>query len=135
MKCRKCFLFALILIVLFSGCIESKTNAGNKTLNLTQKEKKEAEPEVKEFSITAKQWSFEPSTIEVKKGDKVRLLIKSIDVEHGFALPEFNVNENLSPGKEIKVEFTANKTGTFTFYCNVYCGSGHKDMKGTLVVK
>ena len=32
------------------------------------------------------------------------------------------------------VEFTADKAGTFNFYCNNYCGQGHPDMSGVLVV-
>ncbi|KKP61604.1 MAG: cytochrome c oxidase subunit II [Candidatus Roizmanbacteria bacterium GW2011_GWC2_34_23] len=90
---------------------------------------------VKEFSIIAKKWQFDPSTINVKQGDKVRLKIKSIDVAHGFSLLDFNVNENLEPGKEITVEFVADKKGEFTFFCSVFCGVGHIGMKGKLVVE
>src|SRR3989344_6033724 len=64
---------------------------------------------VKDFSMIAKKWQFDPSTINVKQGDKVRLKIKSIDVAHGFSLLDFNINENLEPGKEIIVEFIADK--------------------------
>jgi len=89
---------------------------------------------VKEFTMTAKQWSFEPSEIRVSKGDIVKLKIKSVDVEHGFKLPDFGVDANLQPGQEVTVEFTADKAGTFTFSCNVFCGSGHSEMEGTLIV-
>ncbi|MBI2656817.1 cupredoxin domain-containing protein [Candidatus Woesearchaeota archaeon] len=90
---------------------------------------------VKEFKITAKQFQFEPSTIEVNKGDKVRLVITSIDVPHGFAIPEYGINQRLDPGKPATIEFTADKEGTFTTFCSVFCGSGHINMKGKLVVK
>lgn len=90
---------------------------------------------VRSFSMTAKQWSFEPSTITVNKGDKVKLTIKSVDVNHGFAISEFGVNRTLAAGKTEVIEFTADKTGTFSFFCSVMCGSGHKSMKGTLIVK
>ncbi|MBI2172610.1 MAG: cupredoxin domain-containing protein [Candidatus Aenigmarchaeota archaeon] len=89
----------------------------------------------KQFDITARQFEFEPSTIEVDQGDVVILKIKSVDVDHGFALPDFGVSQYLEPGKEAVVQFTADKKGTFTFFCNVLCGSGHESMKGTLVVK
>lgn len=91
--------------------------------------------EVKEFTMTAKKWDFSPSTITVNKGDTVKLYIKSIDVTHGFGLPDFGVNENLPPGERVNVEFVADKTGTFTFECTVYCGSGHSGMKGQLIVQ
>lgn len=90
---------------------------------------------VKSFNMTAKQWSFEPSTITVNKGDKVKLTIQNIDVTHGFGLTEFGINRELTPGKTEMIEFTADKAGTFSFFCSKMCGSGHKSMKGTLIVK
>ena len=90
---------------------------------------------VKEFSMIAKKWQFDPSTINVKQGDKVRLKIKSIDVTHGFSLLDFNVNENLAPEKEVVVEFIADKKGEFSFFCSVFCGEGHSGMKGKLIVE
>ena len=90
---------------------------------------------VKEFTMTARQWSFDPGTITVNKGDRVKLTITSVDVDHGFALSDFKINEMLEPGKPVTVEFVADKTGTFTFYCSVPCGSGHRDMAGKLIVK
>lgn len=89
---------------------------------------------VKEFSINARQWEFSPSSISVKKGDRVKLTITSFDVPHGFALPEYNIDELLAPGVTKTVEFTADKAGSFGFFCNVFCGSGHTNMKGMLIV-
>ena len=90
---------------------------------------------VKSFSMTAQKWSFSPSTITVNKGDTVKIAIKSTDVAHGFFLSEFGVSETLTPGKTTNVSFVADKSGTFSFTCSVYCGSGHSDMVGTLIVK
>lgn len=91
--------------------------------------------DVKEFKMTAKQFAFTPDTIEVNKGDKVRLVITSMDVPHGFSIPEYGINERLNPGKPATIEFTADKEGTFTTFCSVFCGSGHSNMKGKIVVK
>lgn len=90
---------------------------------------------VKEFTITAKQFAFEPATIEVNEGDFVRLKIKSMDVPHGFGIQEFNVNEqNIKPGEDRTVEFVASKAGTYPFVCMTVCGAGHTEMRGTLIV-
>ena len=89
----------------------------------------------KQFDITAMKWKFEPSTIEVNQGDVVILKVKSVDVDHGFALSNFGVSESLEAGKEVSIQFTADKKGNFTFFCDVFCGTGHADMKGMLVVK
>lgn len=94
-----------------------------------------AESSIKEIEVTAKKWEFTPNPIEVSKGDRVRLKITSIDVAHGFALPDFGVSQRLEPGKTEIVEFTADKEGSFSFFCNVFCGSGHSTMRGTLIVK
>lgn len=90
---------------------------------------------LKEFQMTARQWEFEPSTITVNRGDRVRLKITSEDVAHGLAIPQFKVNSRLEPGQETVVEFTADQNGTFTFFCSIFCGAGHSGMRGTLVVK
>jgi len=90
--------------------------------------------ETKEFDITAKQWTFSPNPITVNQGDKVILNIHSIDVSHGFVLSAFGISERLSPGNTVKVEFTADKKGSFSFFCNVVCGTGHSGMNGILIV-
>lgn len=86
------------------------------------------------FNIEAKQFEFSPSTIRVSFGDKVILNVKSTDVEHGFYLPDYNINEDLLPGQQATIKFTADKKGTFKFKCNVPCGAGHQEMTGTLIV-
>lgn len=90
--------------------------------------------DIKEFDMTAKKWDFEPSEINVNLGDEIILHIKSIDVSHGISIPDFNINENLEPGQNIDIRFTANKVGEFRFYCNVFCGSGHGHMEGAIIV-
>lgn len=90
---------------------------------------------VREIAMTAKQWEFIPSNIIVNKGDKVRLIITNTDVAHGFSLSQFNVSQRLEAGKTTTIEFTADTSGTFTYFCSVFCGLGHSDMKGTITVK
>lgn len=92
-------------------------------------------PGVQRFEVTAKQWAFEPSTIRVKQGEHVVLRVTSTDVEHGFTLDAYGIEETLEPFKPVTIEFIASKKGTFTFFCHVYCGSGHGNMKGTLIVE
>jgi len=92
------------------------------------------EPVVKEFNIIAKRWDFTPGTITVQKGDNVKLSIESIDVRHGIAIPAFNINQQLNPGETTIIEFTADKEGSFRFFCSVLCGAGHSGMDGTLIV-
>ena len=92
------------------------------------------EPTVKAFSIIARQWEFEPSTITVNKGDTVQLTLTSVDVSHGYSISAFGVNEILKPGATVETSFVADKVGTFTSTCSVSCGEGHLAMTGTIVV-
>ena len=99
---------------------------------------KQAETPKAEDSVTinveAFQFGFSPNPIKVKKGQKVTLNIKSMDVTHGFALPDYGINEQISPDKTTTVTFKADKAGEFGFYCSVFCGSGHARMNGKLIV-
>jgi len=92
-------------------------------------------PPVKEFSVTAKRWDFDPGVITVNEGDMVKMSVRSIDVSHGIAISQFGVSERLSPGETVDIEFTADKAGTYSFFCTVPCGSGHGSMRGTLIVE
>ncbi len=89
----------------------------------------------KEFIITAKQWSFSPAVIKVKRGDKVVLKLKTVDVAHSYSIPEFRINAEIKPGETTTVEFTADKVGSFVSACKIYCGVGHVGMTGTLIVE
>ena len=89
---------------------------------------------IKKFTMTARKWKFEPNEIIVNEGDKVRLTVTSIDIAHGIVIPDYGINEYLSPGQTVNIEFTADKKGTFPFACNVSCGVGHSGMGGKLVV-
>jgi len=95
----------------------------------------EPQSAVKEFTMTATKWDFTPSTITVNEGDTVKITITSTDVAHGFQLRDFNINERLDPNQPVTIEFVADKAGTFSFKCNVPCGSGHSTMDGTLIVE
>lgn len=87
------------------------------------------------IKVTAKSWSFDPAEIRVKAGEKIRLEVASVDVTHGLAIPAFDINKPLEPGKTVIVEFTADKKGEFSFFCSVFCGRGHQGMTGKLIVE
>lgn len=86
------------------------------------------------FDIIAAKYSFTPARIEVKKGDTVEITLTSTDVEHGLRIPAFNIDEQIAPGATKTFSFVADQAGEFPFTCSVYCGSGHGDMDGLLVV-
>ncbi len=90
---------------------------------------------VKEFTITGKNFSFDPSSITVKKGDTVKITFKNASGMHDFRIDEFRVaTKIITGGKEETVEFTADKSGMFEYYCSV---GKHRQMgmKGMLMVE
>jgi cytochrome c oxidase subunit 2 len=52
----------------------------------------------------------------------------------GFSLPDFQTRADIVPGKVTRLRFTPDKAGSFTFLCDIFCGSGHETMNGTLNV-
>lgn len=120
------------MLIFIIGCSQSGKEIQSPENEVTETE---VTGEVKEFTMTAKQWEFIPNTITANKGDKVKITIKSVDVSHGFNLPDFGINERLDPGKEVHIEFVADKKGTFDFQCDIPCGRGHSGMRGKLIIE
>lgn len=86
--------------------------------------------------VVAKRFSFEPSTIEVSEGDRVRLVVTSADGVHGIGIRKFKVNKLIPRGgKPVTIDFVASAPGTFEILCSEECGDGHDVMTGSLVVK
>ncbi len=89
----------------------------------------------KVFNIQTSQFKFTPSTITVNQNDHVRLIVTSKDVPHGIYIKAYKINVPFKKGEKKVINFVANKKGTFPILCSVYCGSGHHDMTGKLIVK
>ena len=94
-----------------------------------------ASPTVREFNIKAYQFSYDPSTITVNKGDRVILHVQAIDVSHGLYIDGYDQNVDVHPGEEGTIDFVADKVGKFRFRCSETCGPLHPFMIGELVVQ
>lgn len=64
----------------------------------------------------------------------VKLLLRSKDVLHNFAVPQFRVKMDLVPGMVTFVWLTPTRTGTFDLLCMELCGIAHYAMRGSVVV-
>lgn len=93
------------------------------------------EPQERVISVLMKRYEFVPSVIKVRKGDTVTLTVTSEEVAHGFFLPTFGVNLKTAPGESATTTFIADKEGSYSFRCNVYCGEGHASMEGLFIVE
>lgn len=90
---------------------------------------------IKTFTVEGGDFFFKPNTIKVKKGDTVKIIFQSSAGQHDFVIDEFKVRTKLiRSGESETVEFVADKTGSFEYYCSV---AQHRKlgMKGTLIVE
>lgn len=85
--------------------------------------------------MRARRFVFTPDHLVLKPGETVMLAITAEDVIMGFSAPDFNVRADLPPGQTVQVRLTApQKRGHYGFLCDIFCGSGHETMGGTIDV-
>ncbi len=65
---------------------------------------------------------------------QVDLRIDSLDVIHGFSVPEMRLKQDAIPGMTIHVHFTPKVPGTYAILCTQVCGLGHYRMNANLRV-
>ena len=145
---KKILLILVIFIFLFGAC--SKKDADTiKAKKIIEYNKKKFDNfplsgkivnGVREINVKALQFRWDPDTIVVRKGDKVRFFIESVDVPHGFELEGITI-PGWDPDKAIKkdnktiLEITADEAGYWDMVCTVYCGPGHAGMRSKYIVK
>lgn len=106
-----------------------------KAIDDTVKGEEKAVATVKEFTVDGSNFKFSPNTINVKKGDTVKITLKNIGGFHDFRIDAFKVaTKQIKEGTTETVTFVADKAGSFEYYCSV---GKHKSMGmvGTLTVQ
>src|SRR6188474_3617558 len=86
----------------------------------------ESDPSAKDDSVT--------SSLVIPVNRPVELKLRSKDVIHSFWVPPLRFKQDLVPGMEIKVHFTANKVGKYELACAELCGQLHFKMKSYMLV-
>ena len=84
--------------------------------------------------LVCRKFAFEPERITVRRGMPVVLQLRSSDVLMGIKIAELGVRADMLPDRTTELRFTPEKAGTFTFFCDVFCGDDHELMQGDLVV-
>ena len=92
-----------------------------------------------EIRMTAVRSNYTPDRVDLKAGDNVTWRITNIDTSfdatHGFSVPAYNINLSLEPGETATVQFVADQSGTFPFYCTEFCSALHLEMAGYMLVE
>ncbi len=96
-----------------------------------------------EVKVTAQKWlwnfSYEngaksTGTLHIPADRPVKLIMSSNDVIHSFFVPDYRIKQDVVPGRYTKVWFRVPEAGESIIFCTEYCGTGHSDMTGNVVV-
>jgi cytochrome c oxidase subunit II len=88
----------------------------------------------REIELVAQRFRFTPKEIRLEPNERIVLLIRALDFEHGFSVPDLRLRADLAPGRLVRVELQAPKAGTLDFLCDNFCGDDHEDMHGRFIV-
>lgn len=73
--------------------------------------------------------------LHVPEGRAIDLRMTSADVIHSFWVPRIGGKRDVIPGRETRIWFTADSSGTYLGQCAEFCGIAHALMKMRLVVE
>lgn len=74
------------------------------------------------------------SELVLPVGREVDLRLRSLDVIHGFSVPEMRIKQNAIPGQTFHIHFTPTQEGRYAVLCTQVCGLGHYRMQSTVRV-
>ena len=131
-------LIAIVVVLIFVYRVRISTKIQPPTF-VPSGEIKTQDSNVYGFIIEGKEYSFNPSRIEIEGGKRVRLVFQNRGtVPHNLevecpGLPEYKTR-TINPGQEDYVEFNVPSSGVCEFYCDL---PGHKDkgMKGEIIIR
>lgn len=139
---NKIFLVIIIILVLivggylfFSGRYKVPTETPATNVE-TKEEQKEIQAQVKEIEVLGDEFSFNPSSIDLQAGEKVKIIFKNVGkAPHNLVIEGMGIStKTIGPGKSDSIEFTVSNSGTYIFFCSI---PGHRKagMEGRLIVE
>ncbi len=91
--------------------------------------------DVTHIKVEMKKYELIPNTIRLRQGSNVVLDVNTLDVQHGFYVPDLNIKEPIQPGKPAAISIPTDRRGDFKIVCGIICGPMHDDMTGNIVVE
>jgi len=110
---------ALVLLGALGACASSAPSA----------------PPAQLVRVQARRFEYEPARLVLQLGQPVVLELVSLDCHHGFSAPGLGLRADIVPGAPARLRFVPAQAGTFPFHCDVFCGEGHEDMSGEIVIE
>jgi cytochrome c oxidase subunit 2 len=93
-----------------------------------------SESDEQQVSMLAMKFDYWPDAVTVKKGKPVVLELSALDRIHGFAVPGLGLRTDITPGPPTILRFIPEKAGVYSLHCDNFCGDGHEEMAGRIVV-
>jgi hypothetical protein len=85
-----------------------------------------------EVEVTMSAAGLKPAELSVRKGETLRLRVKSADREHCFAVDAFRVEKRVLPQRPAVVDIVADRVGTFPIHSCLE--PDNASLRGRLVV-
>ena len=87
--------------------------------------------------LMAMRFSYMPNVLRIKRGVPYRFRMMSMDVNHGASIHTGFAGHIMRRPAQTMTEMvmTFPERGEFMIYCTVYCGEGHSQMKGKIIVE
>ena len=87
--------------------------------------------------LMAMRFSYLPNVLRLERGVPYRFRMMSMDVNHGASIHTgFAGHIMRRPAQTMsEMVMTFSEPGEFMIYCTVYCGVGHSQMKGKIIVE
>ena len=119
---------AVLIILGLSAYILMGDSSGSTGKITSQNVAADSPADARVINVEATRFTYSPEVITVKKGERIKIVVDNKDTTHGIAISDLGLRGIDS------IEFTADKVGTYEFYCPTFCGNEHREMKGTLVI-
>jgi cytochrome c oxidase subunit 2 len=72
--------------------------------------------------------------LHIPANQSVELRMRANDVIHAFWVPQFRLKQDVIPGQQTILTFTATRPGTYPIVCAELCGPYHGGMRSSVVV-
>lgn len=140
-KRKHLYLAAVVLLLVLTGVLYLNRStivptmaepAAERTIHMVVGEFKSTTKDGK----TIESYRWDPGTIPIQKGERIKLSIYGVNGEsHPFLIEGLNISGEVKKGKETVVHFTAEQEGTYRIICMSHADIAHNGpMIGYLVV-
>ncbi len=87
--------------------------------------------------LMAMRFYYEPQVLRLERDVRYRFRVMSMDVNHGVSIHTGFAGHIMRRPAMVLAEMvmTFSEPGEFMMYCTVYCGAGHDQMKGKIIVE